>query len=196
MVKQKFVQITVPKTIKILLCPKKNILLISGIKKEKLLKLFLKVFISKKNDKVFLLNITNIPTNQKLNNEFKKIKSLQNKLAFDIKKIFLEVSQLFYKKLNLVGVGYRILLNNIETKKFHTNFVLKLGYSHLIYYKLPSDIKIYSNKYNRMTIFGCFGYNMSQTLAKIRSLKYPEPYKGKGILYYNEKIKLKIGKRV
>lgn len=186
------IQITIPKTIKVLFCPKKNVLSISGVNKEKTLKSILKIFISEKKTKTLVINVTNIPIQKMSKNELKKIKGFQSKLVSDIKKIFLEVSLLLYKKLNLIGIGYRILID----KNFNDNFTLKLGYSHLIYCKLSDNVKVYSNKYNRMTVFGNFNLNMTQTLAKIRSLKYPEPYKGKGILYSNEKIKLKIGKRV
>ena len=98
-----------------------------------------------------------------------------------------------YKRLNLVGVGYRILMND---EKICTNFTLKLGFSHLIYYNLPDALTVHSTKYNKLTLFGLSGTTLSQTTATLRSLKKPEPYKGKGILYQSEKVHLKVGKRV
>lgn len=72
----------------------------------------------------------------------------------------------------------------------------KLGFSHSIYYKIPEALKIVPVKSVFIYVFGNSYYNVTQAAATIRSYKSPEPYKGKGILYENEKISLKEGKKV
>lgn len=94
----------------------------------------------------------------------------------------------FSIKLNLVGVGYRA---HVES-----NFlVLKLGYSHLIKHKIPIDLNIQCIQPTIVLITGCDKQKVNQVAALIRSYRKPEPYKGKGIRYENEVIRLKEGKR-
>jgi large subunit ribosomal protein L6 len=100
---------------------------------------------------------------------------------------------LFSKKLLLVGVGYKaspmILFDN-QLLEF------KLGYTHHIYFKISTNLNVYSYKTTTIFISGDSNQAVSQTAALIRSCKVPEVYKGKGILYDNEKITLKKGKKV
>ena len=187
------IKIKIPRTVKITYCNKKNLLIISGAKQSKTIQPCFKVFLMK-TVRVVALYITTVPTQKPSRNGLKNIKSLQQGLANTIKNAFLEVSMLIYKKLTFVGVGYRALLGGGGERS--NNLRLKLGHSHLIYYKLPKGLEIYSKKYNKITLFGFFDKQLFQTAAKIRLMKAPEPYKGKGILNDNEKITLKIGKRV
>jgi large subunit ribosomal protein L6 len=97
------------------------------------------------------------------------------------------VTEGFEKKLELVGVGYRATATSDGVS-------LTLGYSHPVEFKRPEgiDIEVVDNK--NITIKGVDKQLVGQTAAKIRSLRKPEPYKGKGIRYANEVIKIKPGK--
>lgn len=97
------------------------------------------------------------------------------------------VSKGFEKVLEIVGIGYRA-----EVKG--DRLVLSLGYSHPIEYPIPEGIKIDVERATRITIRGIDKCLVGQTAAEIRSLRKPEPYKGKGIKYIDEKIRKKVGK--
>ena len=94
----------------------------------------------------------------------------------------------FSKALDINGVGYRA-----ELKGKVLN--LSLGYSHPIDYPLPEGITAeYDAKANRITVLGIDKELVGATAAKIRSFRKPEPYKGKGIKYVDERILRKAGK--
>jgi len=93
----------------------------------------------------------------------------------------------FEKSLNIVGVGYRA-----ELKGDVLN--MNLGYSNPIEFILPKGINAKVEKQVKITIEGIDKQLVGETAAKIRSFRVPEPYKGKGILYSNEKVRRKIGK--
>lgn len=98
------------------------------------------------------------------------------------------VSEGFKRELDVVGVGYKTELkgNNIE---------LQLGYSHPISFPLPEGIKAEVDpKTNHITLTGYDKQVLGQTAANIRSLRPPEPYKGKGVKYTEETIRRKAGK--
>ena len=97
------------------------------------------------------------------------------------------VSKGFEKKLVINGVGYR---SQVEGKKL----VLNVGYSHPVYIEPPEDINIKVENNVNILITGINKETVGQVAATIRSVRPPEPYKGKGIKYLDEKIKRKIGK--
>jgi large subunit ribosomal protein L6 len=94
----------------------------------------------------------------------------------------------FKKELEIKGVGYRA---QVEPDKL----VLKLGFSHDIEYKTPKGI-LFEVKKNIISISGIDKQLVGQVAAEIRSYRKPEPYKGKGIKYVDEKIIRKVGKAV
>jgi large subunit ribosomal protein L6 len=96
------------------------------------------------------------------------------------------VSQGFSKKLEINGVGYRVSPQGTDLK-------FNLGFSHDIIYKLPTGITAQVEQ-NVITIAGISRQQVGQVAAEIRSLKKPEPYKGKGIKYEGERIVRKSGK--
>ena len=96
------------------------------------------------------------------------------------------VSEGFSKKLEINGVGYRVNLAGSELK-------FNLGYSHEVVYKLPESVTAVVDQ-NTITISGVSKQQVGQVAAEIRALKKPEPYKGKGIKYDNERILRKSGK--
>lgn len=98
------------------------------------------------------------------------------------------VHQGFSKTLEISGIGYKAQLDG-------QNLVLNLGYSHPIKYKLPPTVSVTVDK-NTITLSGVSKQLVGQVAAEIRSLRPPEPYKGKGIRYANEVIRRKAGKVV
>lgn len=96
------------------------------------------------------------------------------------------VSQGFEKKLEINGVGYRVQQQGTDLK-------LNLGFSHDSMYKIPAGIHA-NVEQNVITISGIDKQQVGQVAAEIRSLKKPEPYKGKGIKYVDERIIRKSGK--
>ena len=73
---------------------------------------------------------------------------------------------------------------------------LKLGFSHPLYFRIFSPVNVFVLKFTKFFIYGNSYQSVSQTTANFRKNKLPEPYKGKGIRYENEKILLKEGKKV
>lgn len=96
------------------------------------------------------------------------------------------VSQGYEKKLELNGVGYRVAMQGADLK-------LNLGFSHDVIYKVPAGVQA-SIDQNVITISGIDKQQVGQVAAEIRALKKPEPYKGKGIKYVDERIIRKSGK--
>ncbi len=96
------------------------------------------------------------------------------------------VSQGFEKKLEVNGVGFRVSLAGNQLK-------LNLGYSHSIDYTIPEGISIKTEQ-NTITVSGASKQQVGQVAAEIRALRKPEPYKGKGIKYADERIIRKSGK--
>jgi large subunit ribosomal protein L6 len=96
------------------------------------------------------------------------------------------VSQGFEKKLEINGVGYRVAQQGSDLKQ-------NLGFSHDVIYKIPQGITA-SVDQNVITISGISKQQVGQVAAEIRALKKPEPYKGKGIKYSDERIIRKSGK--
>jgi large subunit ribosomal protein L6 len=98
------------------------------------------------------------------------------------------VTQGYEKKLELVGVGYRAA---VQAK----NLTLTLGYSHLINYPIPDGITIEAPTQTEIIVKGIDRQRVGQTAAEIRDFRPPEPYKGKGVKYSDEKISLKEAKK-
>ena len=94
----------------------------------------------------------------------------------------------FLKELEIQGVGYRAAMEG-------NNLVLNVGFSHPVKFQTPEGIKISIEK-NSIKIFGVNKNLVGEVAAKIRAIKKPEPYKGKGIRYKGEAVKLKAGKKV
>lgn len=92
----------------------------------------------------------------------------------------------FFKTLEVVGTGYRAQLEG-------NDLVLALGYSHPVRFTSPEGIKIEA-KENRITVFGVDKELVGRTADKIKHFKWPDSYKGKGIRYAGEKLRLKPGK--
>jgi large subunit ribosomal protein L6 len=97
------------------------------------------------------------------------------------------VTEGFQKKLSLVGVGYRANLKGDTLE-------LALGFSHPSLVKIPSGIKVTVDKNVAILVEGCDAQLVGQFAANVRSIRPPEPYKGKGVRYENEVVRKKAGK--
>ena len=93
----------------------------------------------------------------------------------------------FTKNLELVGVGYRVAKQGEE-------LVLSLGFSHPVRFKPPQGITIDVQDPTKFSVTGISIEDVGQVAANLRSLRPPEPYKGKGVMYRGERIRRKPGK--
>ncbi len=99
------------------------------------------------------------------------------------------VTEGFTIELEIVGIGYR---GAVKGKVLE----LQLGYSHPIEYPIPEDVKITMEGNTQIKVFGIDKQRVGQVAAEIRNFRKPDPYKGKGIRYKGEQLKLKPGKSV
>lgn len=97
------------------------------------------------------------------------------------------VTEGFHKKLELSGVGYRAQVQGQV-------LTLSLGYTNPVVYVLPPDVKATVEHQTLITLSGIDKQRVGAVAAKIRSLRPPEPYKGKGVKYADERIRRKAGK--
>ena len=93
----------------------------------------------------------------------------------------------FERKLEIVGVGYKAELRG-------SSVVLNLGYSHPVVYPFPEGIAISVDGPNKLTVKGIDKERVGQVAAELRSVRAPDSYKGKGVRYVGETIRLKAGK--
>ena len=98
------------------------------------------------------------------------------------------VSAGFERKLELVGVGYRA---QAQGKKLN----LSLGFSHPVEYEVPEGISVETPSQTEIVIKGADKQQVGQVSAEIRGFRPPEPYKGKGVRYANERVMLKEAKK-
>jgi large subunit ribosomal protein L6 len=98
------------------------------------------------------------------------------------------VSTGYERKLELVGVGYRVAMQGKSLN-------LSLGYSHPVVFEAPEGISIETPTQTEVLIKGTDKQVVGQVAAKIRGFRPPEPYKGKGVRYAGEKITLKEAKK-
>ncbi|HSP14860.1 MAG TPA: 50S ribosomal protein L6 [Thermoanaerobaculia bacterium] len=117
-----------------------------------------------------------------------KTKALHGLVRALVANNVLGVTQGFKRELDIVGVGYRAEVKGKEV-------VFQLGYSHPVRFAIPKGIDIaVDGKSGHITVTGIDKQQVGQVAAEIRSLREPDPYKGKGIKYSNEVIRRKAGK--
>jgi large subunit ribosomal protein L6 len=119
--------------------------------------------------------------------EYKKIRALHGLTRALCFNAITGVNEGFTKTLILEGVGYK-------TEMKGTNLQLSVGYSHLVLVIPPKDVKFETPNPNTIKITGMDKQVVGQVSAKIREIRPPEPYKGKGIRYEGEYIRRKAGK--
>jgi large subunit ribosomal protein L6 len=173
--------VKIPKNIKILYCDKKNMITFIGPSQTKLM------------PTLNLITVSNISAFGTSAIGLKNVKKVQGTTVAKIKQMLIETTYTLYHRLNLVGVGYRVF----SYDQLKNQIYLKLGYSHLIYFKIPDSLNTHCQKFTKLFLFGNCSFDvLTQTASQIRSCKLPEPYKGKGILHDQEKITLKKGKKI
>ena len=119
----------------------------------------------------------------------RKDKELHGLYRALIQNMITGVSIGFEKKLLLVGVGY-------TAEKKGDLLLINVGYSHPIYFQIPEGLDVTTPDQTTIVIKGHHKQNVGDFSAKIRSMRKPEPYKGKGIKYSDEVVRRKAGKVV
>ncbi len=143
--------------------------------------------ISKNLNNVIEVKIENkeialIPKNQSLDTL-----ALWGTYASHIRNMLEGVNKAYEKKLIVEGIGFK---SDVKGKELH----LALGFSHPVMRVIPDGLKVTAEK-NIITVTGIDVEKVGQFVAQVRSLKKPEPYKGKGIRYSDEVIRRKQGKK-
>ena len=98
------------------------------------------------------------------------------------------VTQGFEKRLTLVGVGYRAQAAGDKIN-------LSLGFSHPVVHAMPKGVKVETPQQTEIIVKGIDKQQVGQVAAEIRAYRPPEPYKGKGVRYVDERVKLKETKK-
>ena len=119
----------------------------------------------------------------------KKNKELHGLYRALIQNMVKGVTEGFKKELNLVGIGY-------TAEKKGDYILINAGYSHPIYFQIPDSIEVELPNNTSIIIKGINKQNVGDVAAKIRQIRKPEPYKGKGIKYSDEYIRRQAGKTV
>ena len=132
----------------------------------------------KQNNGILIIN---------LNNESKKNRALHGLYRTLISNMIIGVSEQFKITLNLIGVGYRAVVQGKE-------LILNLGYSHQVNMDIPNGIIVEVIKNTTLDLKGCNKEELGLFASQIRSWLPREPYKGKGIIYEGEHIARKAGK--
>ncbi|RLB30278.1 MAG: 50S ribosomal protein L6 [Deltaproteobacteria bacterium] len=133
------------------------------------------------------LNINNSQILLLISDNSKESKSLFGLFRSLIANMVLGVNEGFNKTLEIIGVGYKVELSGNQ-------LIFNLGYSNPITYDIPKGIKVQLDQRNKVILSGIDKELLGITAAKIRSFRTPEPYKGKGIKYLEERVKRKAGK--
>lgn len=97
------------------------------------------------------------------------------------------VTRGYEKKLEIIGVGYLAAIQGDTLQ-------VRAGFANELHRKIPSDLKVTCPDQTHIVIQGCDKQKVGQFAAEIRSLRKPEPYKGKGVRYQGEQVKIKPGK--
>jgi large subunit ribosomal protein L6 len=120
-------------------------------------------------------------------NEEKQTKAYHGLYRNLLNNMVVGVSSGFSKVLVITGVGYRAEVQG-------NLLAMNLGYSNDIYVGIPEDISVASEPNGRLVVSGIDKQRVGEFASQIRKLRLPEPYKGKGIRYEDEKIRRKVGK--
>ncbi|MFH0979623.1 MAG: 50S ribosomal protein L6 [Candidatus Roizmanbacteria bacterium] len=118
----------------------------------------------------------------------KKTKSIHGLYRQLINNAILGVQKLWEKKLKVVGTGYTVKLDKED-------LVFKIGYSHPVVFKKTPGLKFQVEGNNKIIVLGCDKQLVGEIAYQIKILKKPDVYKGKGIQYEGEKLRIKPGKK-
>lgn len=179
--KKKYV-IKLPSTIKCFIQEKKKIILLKNNKNN--------ILIKKYYGSIFLIDDNTILIEQSKNMSTKE-KKLSALLSESILGFIQNNNSIYYKKIILVGVGYRF----VSASKQSNILKLILGYSHSIFIKLPFEINIFYLKPSIIYLTSENFIKLNIISDYIKKFKSPEPYKGKGVRFEYDNIILKEGKK-
>lgn len=121
------------------------------------------------------------------NDDSKQSRSYHGLIRALVQNMVTGVDQKFSKTLVAEGVGYKFQIDK-------TKLILNVGFSHPVEFEIPEDLNIKAESPTKVVISGIDKEKVGFLAAKIRDMRPPEPYKGKGILYEGEKILRKAGK--
>jgi large subunit ribosomal protein L6 len=121
-------------------------------------------------------------------NESREANAMSGTIRQLVNNMVVGVTKGFEKKLNLVGVGYKAAASNNKLN-------LQVGYSHPVNIEMPKGITVATATPTEIVIKGADRQRVGQIAAEIRAVRPPEPYKGKGIRYSDEKIVIKETKK-
>jgi large subunit ribosomal protein L6 len=121
-------------------------------------------------------------------NESREANAMSGTMRQLVNNMVVGVTKGFEKKLTLVGVGYKAQASG-------TKLNLTVGYSHPVNFDMPAGIKVETPAPTEILIKGADRQRVGQIAAEIRAVRPPEPYKGKGIRYSDEKITIKETKK-
>ena len=141
-------------------------------------------------DKEMIIDISDNEITVSRPSDLKKFKELHGLTRTLISNMIIDVSTGYKKDLSLVGTGF-----TADASK--GNFLLlNVGFSHPVYVQNPEGIKVETPKPTEITVTGIDKQLVGQFSARVRQIRKPEPYKGKGIRYKDEHIRKKAGKTV
>ena len=121
-------------------------------------------------------------------NESREANAMSGTMRQLVNNMVVGVTKGFEKKLNLVGVGYKAAASG-------TKLNLTVGYSHPVDFDMPAGISVATPTPTEIVIKGSDRQRVGQIAAEVRAVRPPEPYKGKGIRYVDEKITIKETKK-
>jgi len=121
-------------------------------------------------------------------NDSRQAKAMSGTMRALVNNMVTGVSKGFERRLNLVGVGFRAQVQGDALK-------LQLGYSHDIVHQLPAGVKAECPSQTEIVIKGADKQIVGEVAAKVRAYRKPEPYKGKGVRYADERVILKETKK-
>ena len=137
---------------------------------------------------MFTYEINGTELTVKRPNDLKQTKALHGTTRALLHNMVVGVSEGFKKTLIIVGIGYRAQMRG-------NDLVLNIGYSHEVVITPEQGVKITCTSATELVVEGCDRQAVGQTAARIRAVREPEPYNGKGIMFKDEHIIRKEGKR-
>lgn len=137
---------------------------------------------------MFTYEINGTELTVKRPNDLKQTKALHGTTRALLHNMVVGVSEGFTKTLIIVGIGYRAQMRG-------NDLVLNIGYSHEVVITPEQGVKITCTSATELVVEGCDRQAVGQTAARIRAVREPEPYNGKGIMFKDEHIIRKEGKR-
>jgi large subunit ribosomal protein L6 len=138
-------------------------------------------------DKKIKVNIDNNILSVTRKSDHRKSRELHGLYRALINNMITGVSEGFKKELNFVGVGYTV-------EKKGEFLQINAGYSHPVFFQIPSSIEVEIPNNTTLIIKGFNKQNVGDISAKIRQIRKPEPYKGKGVKFVGEYVRRKVGK--